>query len=140
MTCFTEVNHQNGSFNIEFAVANIKYNILGALFFKKNYQNKDFRQNIMICKEQHPKRPTKTHFSTFTEKGYPYILYIYTIKCKEPIHFKPRSGKTIQFPIKNYLNLHFELENNTKFYPSIPYTYSLQKFKDIFHFLQHDHK
>ena len=135
MTCFIEVNHQNRSFNIEFAVANVKYKILGAPFFKENIQNIDFQQNIMTDKEQHPKLPTKAHFSTFTEKDYPYISYIYTIKCKEPIHFKPRSGKTIHFPIKNYLNLHFELEDQTKFNPSIPYTYFLQKFKDIFHFL-----
>ena len=89
----------------------------------------------MNYKEQLPKLPSKTHFSTFTEKDYPYILYIYTINCKEPVHFKPRSGKTIHFPIKNYLNLHFELEDNTKVYPSIPYTYFSQKFKDIFQFL-----
>ena len=89
----------------------------------------------MTYKEPHPKLPTKTHFSLFTEKDYPYISFIYTIKCKEPIHFTLRSGKTILFPIKNYLNLHFELEDNTKFYPSIPYTYFLQKFKDIFHLL-----
>ena len=89
MTCFTEVNHQNRSFNIEFAVANIKYNILGAPFFKKIIQNIDFQQNIMTYKEQHPKLPTKTHFLTFAEKDYPYISYIYTINCKEPIHFKP---------------------------------------------------
>ena len=89
----------------------------------------------MTFKEQHTKLPTTTRFSTFTEKDYPYISYIYTIECKEPIHFKPRSGKTIHFPIKNYLNLHFELEDNTKFYPSIPYTYFLQKLKDVFHFL-----
>ena len=136
MTCFTELNHQNRSFNIELAVANIKYNILGAPFFKKNIQNLDFQQNIMTYKDQHSKLPTKTHFSTFTEKNYPYISYIYTIKCKEPIHFKPRSGNTLHFPIKNYLNLHFELEDNTKFYPSIPYTYFLQKFKDNFQFLE----
>ena len=85
--------------------------------------------------EQHPKLPTKTTFSTFTEEDYPYISYIYTIKCKEPIHFKPRSGKTIHFPIKNYSNLHFELEDNTKFCPTNPYTYFLQKLKDIFHFM-----
>ena len=53
----------------------------------------------------------------------------------EPNHLKPRSGKTIHFPIKNYLNLHFELEDNTKFHPAIPYTYFLQYFKDLFHFL-----
>ena len=43
----------------------------------------------MTYKGQHPKLPTKTHFSTFNEKDYPYISFIYTIKCKEPIHFKP---------------------------------------------------
>ena len=80
MTCFTEVNHQNRSFNIEFAVANIKYNILGTPFFKRNIQNIDFQQNIMTYKEQHPKLPTKTQFSTFTEKDYPYLSYVYTIK------------------------------------------------------------
>ena len=102
MTCFTEVNHKTRSFNIDFAVANIKYNILGTPFFKKHIQNIDFQQNIMTYIEQHLKLPTKTTFSKFTEKDYPYISYIYTIKCKEPIHFKPRSGKTIHFPIKNY--------------------------------------
>ena len=132
MACFTEVNHRNRSFNIEFAVANIKYNIFGAPFFKRNIQNTDFQQTIMPYKEQHPNFPTKTHFSTFTEKGYTYISYIYSIKCKEPLHFKPRSGKTIHFPIKNYPNLHFELEDNTKFYPSTPYTYFSQKFKISF--------
>ena len=136
MTCFTEVNHQNRYFNIEFAVANIKYKFLGAPFFKEKIQNIDFQQNIMTYKEQHPKFPTKTHFSTFTEKEYPYISYIYTIKCKKPIHFKPRSGKTIPFPIKNYLNIHFELKDNTKFYPTILYTYFLKKFKEIFYFLE----
>ena len=135
MTCFTEVNHQSRSFNIDFAVANIKYNILGTPFFKRHIQNTDFQQNFMTYKEQHSKLPTKTHFSTLTEKDYPYVSYIYTIKCKEPIHFKPRSGKTIHFPIKNYLSLHFELEDKTKFCPSTPYKYFLQKFKDIFHFL-----
>ena len=99
MTCFTEVNHQTRSFNIDFAVANINYNILGTPFFKKHIQNIDFQQNIMTYIEQHPKFSTKTTFSTFTEKDYPYISYIYTIKCKEPTHFKPRSGKTIHFPI-----------------------------------------
>ena len=108
MTCFTEVNHKTRFFNIDFAVANIKYNILGTPFFKKHIQNIDFQQNIITYIEQHPKLPTKTTFSTFTEKDYPYIFYIYTIKCKEPIHFnqgqeKPYISqlKTIQIYILN---------------------------------------
>ena len=122
MACFTEVNHQNRSFNINFAVANIKYNLLGTPFFKKNNQNTDFQQNIMTYNEQHPKLPTKTHFSTFIEKDYPYITYIYTIKCKEPIHFKPRSGKTLHFPIltctlnwKIILNFIYHFHINTSY-------------------------
>ena len=71
MTYCTEVNHQNRSFNIEFAVANIKYIILGAPFLKRTIQKIDFQQNIMTYKNQHPKLPTKAHFSTFTEKDYP---------------------------------------------------------------------
>ena len=68
ITCFTEVNHQTRSFNIDFAVANIKHNILGTPFFKKYIQNIDFHQNIMTYIEQHPKLSTKTTFFTFTEK------------------------------------------------------------------------
>ena len=50
MTCFTEVNNQNRSSNIKFAVANIEHHILGTPFFKKNIQNIDFQQNIMTYK------------------------------------------------------------------------------------------
>ena len=109
MTCLTEVNHQNRFFIIEFTVANDKYKLLGAPFVKRYMQNIDFRQNIMTYREQHPKLSTKTHFSTFTEKDYPDISYILTIKCKEPIHFKPRSGKTVHFPYKNLYSLTFSI-------------------------------
>ena len=68
MTCFTEVNHQNRSFIIDFAVANIKYNIVGTPFFKRHIQNIDFQQSIMTYKEQQSKLPTKTHSSTFTKR------------------------------------------------------------------------
>ena len=44
MTCLTEINHQTRSFNIDFAVANIKYNILGTPFFKKHIQNIGFQK------------------------------------------------------------------------------------------------
>ena len=76
-TCFTEVNHQNRSFNIEFAVANIKYNILRAPFFKKNIQNIDFQQNIMTYKEQHPKFPTKTFFNIYRKRLSIYFIHLY---------------------------------------------------------------
>ena len=63
MTCFTEVNHQNRSFNIDFAVANIKYNILGTFSFKRHFQNIDFQQNVMTLKNN-------------IQNHYPWILWI----------------------------------------------------------------
>ena len=53
MTCSNEVFPKIRSFNNELAVAKIKYNILGAPFFKKHLQNVDFQQYIMTYKEQH---------------------------------------------------------------------------------------
>ena len=73
VTCFTEVNHKTRSFNIDFAVANIKYNILGTPFFKKHIQNFDFQQNIMTYTEQHPKLSTKLHFLHLQKK----IIHIF---------------------------------------------------------------
>ena len=109
---------------------------------RKNIQNIDFQQNVTTFKKN-IENSLQNQISPHLQKKIIHLsllillnLYsIYTIKCKEPIHFKSRPGKTIHFPVKNYLNLHFELEDNTKFYPSIPSTYILQKFKDNFHFL-----
>ena len=76
MTCFTEANHQNRSFNIEFAVANIKYNILGAPFFKKNIQNINFQQNIMTYKEQHAKH--QKHICRHSQRKTTHIFHTFT--------------------------------------------------------------
>ena len=78
MTCFTELNHQNRSFNIEFAVANIKYNILGTPFFKKKIQNIDFQQYIMTYKEQYPNLPTKNTLLHIYRKRFSiYLIHLY---------------------------------------------------------------
>ena len=73
MTCFTEVNHQNRSFNIDFAVANIKYNILGTPFFERHIQNIDFQQSIMT---------SKNNIQNFLQKK---LLHIY--RKRLPIYF-----------------------------------------------------
>ena len=76
MTCFTEVNYQNRSFSIEYAVANIKYIILGAPFFKRYIQNIDFQQNSMTYIE--PKTPYKNTFFNIYRKGLPlYFIHLY---------------------------------------------------------------
>ena len=135
MTCFTEAKHQIRPFNIKFAVANIKYSILGAPFFKKSIQNIDFHQNNMTYKEQHPKLPTK-HIFRHLQKRNTHIIHTFILlNVKNQFTSSQDQERLYTSKIKNYLNLHFELEDNTQFYPSIPYTYFLQIFNDVFHFL-----
>ena len=77
MTCFTEVNHQNRSFKIEFALANIKYKILGAPFFKKKIQNIAFKQNIMTYRTT-SKTSNKNTFFNIHRKRLPfYFIHLY---------------------------------------------------------------
>ena len=100
MTCFTEVNHKTRSFNMDFAVASIKYNILGTPFFKKHIQNIDFQQNIMTYTEQHPKLSTKTTFSTFTEKDYPYIFTFILLNVRNQFTLNQGQEKPYIFQLK----------------------------------------
>ena len=79
MTCFTEVNHQNRSFNIEFAVANIKYKILEALFLKRNFQNIDFQQNIMTSKNNIQNSPQKKNVFRHLLKKTIYIFHTFIL-------------------------------------------------------------
>ena len=67
MTCFTEVNNQNRSFNNDFAVANIKYNILETPFFERHIQNIDFQQNIILLN-------VKNQFTLNQDQAKPYIF------------------------------------------------------------------
>ena len=108
MTCSTEVNHQTRSFNIDFAVANIKYKILGTPFFKKHIQNIDFQQNIMTYIEKHPNFQQKQHFPHLQKKIT--LIFLTSILIKVKNQFTLNKGqekpyisqlKTIQIFILN---------------------------------------
>ena len=109
MTCFTEVNHQTRSFIIDFAVANIKYNILGTPFFKNHIQNIDFQQNIMTHIEQYPKLSTKKkHFPHLQKKITHIFLTFILLNVKNQFTLNPGQEKpyisqlkTIQIYILN---------------------------------------
>ena len=79
MTCFTEVNHQNRSFNIEFAVVSIKYNFLGAPFFKKHSQKIDIQQNIITYTEQTSKTSYKNTFFRHLQKKNTHIFHTFIL-------------------------------------------------------------
>ena len=103
MTCFTEVNHQNRSFNIEFAVANIKFIILGSPFFKKNIQNIDFQQNIIFYKKQHPNSLQK-HISQHLQKRITNISYTFILlNVKSPFTSNQDQERLYTFQLKTIL-------------------------------------
>ena len=133
MTCVTEVNHPNRSFNIEFAVGNIKYNILGTPFFKENFQNIDFQQNIMTYIEQHTKLLTKTPFSTCTEKDYPFISFI-LLNVKNQFTSNQDQERLYTSQVNTILTCILNLKIKLNFIHQFHIHIFLQKYKDIFHF------
>ena len=105
----TTIDENSRYFSVPFAVADIKYNILGT-----NY----------------------TKFTTLLFKDYPYFPYIYRINSKTQIRLKPKSSKIAHFPVKNYHNLHFTTTPQNHFFPSVPHTYFATKCRTNFNFIE----
>ena len=110
-------------FSVPFAVADIKYNILGTPFFEDNIQNINIQDFTLEFKYKSKTHPNYAKFTTLLSKDYPYFSYIYRINSKTQIRLKPKSSKIAHFPIKNYHNLHFTTTPQIHFFPSVPHTY-----------------
>ena len=120
ITLNTTSEDDSRHFTIPFAVADIKYNIIGTPFFEENRQNINI-QNFTI----QIKHPTRIHpiYATFTSllsKDYPYFSYVYRINSKTQIRLKPNSSKLAHFPINNYYNLLFSTTPHKQLSPQFP--------------------
>ena len=111
ITLNTTIEDVSCRFTIPFAVADIKYKILGTLFFEENIQNKNIHNFTLQFKHESTPHPNHTKFTSFLSKDYPYFSYIYRINSKTQIRLKPNSSKIAHFPIKDYYNLHFQLHH-----------------------------
>ena len=132
----TTIDDNSRSFSVPFAVADIKYNILGTLFFEDNIQNINIQDFTLEFKYQSKIHPNYTKFTTLLSKDYPCFSYIYRINSKTQIRLKPKSSKITHFPIKNYYSLHFTTTPQNHFFPTIPHTYFATKFKTNFNFIK----
>ena len=103
----TTSDDNSRSFSVPFAVADIKYNILGTPFFEDNIQNINIQDFTLEFEYQSKIHPNYTKFTTLLSKDYPYFSYIYRINFKTQLRLKPESSKSAHFPIKSYYNLHF---------------------------------
>ena len=132
----TTIDDNFRSFSLPFAVAEIKYIILGTPFFEDNTQNINIQVFTLEFKYQSQIHPNNTKFTTLPSKDYPYFSYICRINSKTQIRPKPISSKIAHFPIKNYYNLHFTTTPQNHFFPTIPHTYSATKFCTNFNFIE----
>ena len=132
----TTIDENSRYFSVPFAVADIKYNILGTPFFEDNIQNINIQDFTLEFKYQSKTHPNYAKFTTLLSKDYPYFSYIYRINSKTQIRLKPKSSKIAHFPIKNYHNLHFTTTPQNHFFPSVPHTYFATKFRTTFNFIE----
>ena len=93
ITLNTTIEDDSRQFTIPFAVADIKYNILGTPFFEENIKNiivHEFTLQFKLHSRVHPNYAT---FTSLLSKDYPYFSYIYRINSKTQVRQKPNSSK-----------------------------------------------
>ena len=132
----TTIDDNSRYFSIHFAVADIKYNVLGTPFFEGNIQNINIQDYALEFKYQSKTHPNHTKLTTLLSKDYPYFSYLYRINSKTQIRLKPKSSKIAHFRIKNYHTLHFTTTPQNHFFPSVPHTYFATKFRTNFNFIE----
>ena len=76
----TTIDENSRYFSVPFAVADIKYNILGTPFFEDNIQNINIQDFTLEFKYQSKTHPNYTKLTTLLSKDCPYFSYIYRIK------------------------------------------------------------
>ena len=101
------IEQTSRQFIIPFAVAEIKYSILGTPFFEEYIQNINIQDFTLQFKHQSMDQPNSTKFTSLLSKAYPFFSYIYRINSITQIRLNPNSSKIAHFPLKNYCNLHF---------------------------------
>ena len=136
ITLNTTIEDDSRQFLIPFAVADIKYNILGTPFFEENIQNINIQDFTLQFKHHSKIYSNHTTFTSLLSKDYPYFSYIYWINSKTQIRLKPNSSKIAHFPVNNYYNLHFSTTPQNQFFPTIPHTYFSSKFRTTFNFIE----
>ena len=87
------IDEDSRYFSVQFAVADIKYNILGTPFFEDKIQNINIQDFTLEFKYQSKTYPNYAKFTSLLSKDYPYFSYIYRINSKTQIRLKPKSSK-----------------------------------------------
>ena len=137
ITCNTEIKENSRQFITHFAVADIKYNILGTPFFEKNVQSIDIQTLTMQFTQFHQTCPNTTKiYNNYRKRLSICFIYIYMITSKEAIHFHQIQEKQYTFQLIIIQNYTSTTLNNKQIFPSIPHTYFSSKFNRTFSFIE----
>ena len=136
LTLHTSLHGNTRTLVIPFAVANIKYNILGTPFFEKYVKTLNIESMSLTFNTPHEFRINTLLFTAHKEKDYPYFSYIYTINVKNKVYFKPNASQSIHFPIRPTFPLTFKTSDNEVIFPSTPDPFFNTRFNSTFNFLQ----
>ena len=82
ITLNSSIEDDSRQFTTPFAVADIKYNILGTPFFEENIQNINIQEFTLQFKHHSRVHPNNATFTSLLSKDYPYFSYIYRTKSK----------------------------------------------------------
>ena len=97
ITLNTTIEDDSRQFTIPFAVADIKYNILGTPFFDENIKNINVQEFTLQFKHHTRVHPNYATFTSLLSKDYPYFSYIYRNNSKTQVRLKPNSSKSHTF-------------------------------------------
>ena len=122
VTLNTTIEDVSRQFTIPFAVADIKYNILGAPCFEEYIQNINIQDPTLKFKHQSTVHPNYTNLTPLLSKDYPYFSYVYRIISKTQIRLKTIFAK-VAHSLKNSYNLHFTTTPQNQFFSTFPHTY-----------------
>ena len=116
----TTIDEDSRYFSVPFAVADIKYNILGTPFFEDNIQNINIQDFTLEFKYQSKTHPNYAKFTTLLSKDYPYFSYIYRINSKTQIRLKPKFQKLHTFRLKIIIIFILQLHHRTTSFLQYP--------------------
>ena len=131
----TSIHGSTRTLVIPFAVANIKYNLLGTPFSEKNVKLYTERMSLTF-NTPHDSRVNTLPFTDHKEKDYLYFSCLYIIIVKQKIYFKPTASRIIHFPFQPTLPLPFHTSKIKIIFPSTPHPYFITRFNSSFKFLQ----
>ena len=100
LTLHTSIHGSTRTLLILFAVAKIKFNILGTPFFEKYVKTLNIENRSLTFGTPHESRVNTLPITAHKEKDYPYVLYIYTNKVKNKLlilNQTPLKLSTFQF-------------------------------------------